>query len=124
MEDQLVEEADIPLNFKIRSTASELLAAVSPLFLVPTQVKSQNCSALIDSGATEDFISTRLVTRLQLPTHPLTNPIHVRAANGSILSVDKFVRLRIKLGKFQLRINFRVVGMLSELVLGMPFLRK
>ena len=42
------------------------------------------CPALVDSGASDNFISASLVRLLELPVKDLPSPCSIRAANGGL----------------------------------------
>ena len=99
------------------------LTAMSLLFTIAVHVDGVECLALLDSGASENFISHVLANSLQLPRHKLRNPFTVKAANGELIRVKTFARLSVYVDTFVLRFSLRTGHMHPQIVLGMPFLR-
>ncbi|EUC60435.1 Transposon Tf2-1 polyprotein, putative [Rhizoctonia solani AG-3 Rhs1AP] len=93
-----------------------------------TQVKAEKFKVLIDSGATANFIHSRLVQKLNLPTTPTSAPISVTTVDGSALKTGKIytkVNLRILLNGKWINGNFLVTNLgKRKMILGTPFLRK
>ena len=48
-----------------------------------TALQKTNTKALVDSGATENFISPTLLKRLGIKTRKLQNPIAIKTVDGS-----------------------------------------
>ena len=59
-----------------------------PLLFLPFMVNNRVVHALLDSGASDCFISETLVAELRLPRKRLKQPMSVRVASGTSLSVD------------------------------------
>ena len=70
--------------------------SLSPSFEVPVVAQGRECIALLDSGATDNFISLELSEQLPCRSRPLRHPFLVRVANGDILRVDKYLRVQIR----------------------------
>ena len=71
----------------------------SSLFVLP---------ALVGSGGSDNVISSSFVTHWDLVTLPLHQPFTVRAANGSPLTVNTFVRALLRYEGVQLNLGLRV----------------
>ena len=96
--------------------------ALSPMFYLPTSLHGFPCSALLDSGASDNFISDSLVTQLNLHRHQLHINIHFRTANGERLPCTHYVRVRLFLPTFSFRVCFRIAPITPQLILGCLFL--
>ena len=65
--------------------------------------------ALIDSGASYNFISASLVAYLRLRVKNLPTPCHIRAANGGLMHCTHYVVVRASLGELRFTLTPRVV---------------
>src|SRR5712672_3651174 len=83
--------------------------------------------ALIDSGATENFLDPRTVSKLRLPTEELNKPrsIHnIDGTNNRAGLITKKCRLKVQLGKNKQEMDFFITNLGQDrIVLGYPFLR-
>ena len=96
---------------------------MSPLFFLPIQLKTLNCRALLDSGATDNFISQALADKLKVPSHALKRPLIVKTADGTILHVEKYTRRFAHFPGFSIRLSFRIAPIAPQVILGLKFLR-
>ena len=87
-----------------------------------TQVREATVHAMADTGATENFISAKLVNFLGLPTHPRKHPINIKIADGTVHRCDSFVRAHLKIGTWKMRITLMVFPRTCQLSLGCPSL--
>ena len=94
------------------------------LVCIPVSIHDVPLRALIDSGASENFISTDVVTSLNLPSHDLKCPSSLRIADGSVHNVTKFVRVRVAFGSLTIPLVLRVFQMSHQIILGFPFLQR
>ena len=78
-----------------------LILAASPMMYVPLYIQMVECVALIDSGATDNFISGNLVRDLRLRIRNLPTPCHIRAAIGGLMPCTHYVVLRATLGELR-----------------------
>ena len=78
--------------------------------------------ALVDSGASYNFISRRLVNKLGWRLHTQA-PLEVRLANGDRLASLGAVCGLVQCGKWQAHVCFLVLDLAFDLVLGTPWLR-
>jgi hypothetical protein len=82
-------------------------------------------NALIDSGATDNFISSAVVTLFKIPTQPLEQPQNLRNVNGTPNKIGKltqviYLTLQYKGSHMQM---FYVANLGDDyMLLGMPFL--
>ena len=65
--------------------------------------------ALVDSGASDNFIDSGLVSSLRLSPLPLAVPTKIRSANGHLMDCDTYVVELAVLGSLLFRISLRVV---------------
>src|SRR5712672_1751948 len=83
--------------------------------------------ALIDSGATENFLDPRTVTKLRLITEDLDKPrsIHnIDATNNQAGLITEKCRLKLRLGNDDQEMDFFITNSKHDrIVLGYPFLR-
>ena len=96
--------------------------AGQPHFQLPVTISGIRTTGLVDSGASDNFISSKLVRLLACPKHSLKTPSTVLVGDGSPLVANSFVRVRVSLGPLVLRMCLRVLDMSPELILGYPFL--
>jgi len=83
-------------------------------------------NTLIDSGATDNFISQDLINTYAIDTHTLDQPLTIRNVDGTTNSkgsAKKIVMLHIKYDRGTTLHPFYVVDLGGDLMLlGMPFL--
>src|SRR5882757_2411431 len=83
--------------------------------------------ALIDSGATENFLDPRIMIRLRLPTERLAQPRTIHNIDGTqnkAGSIRRKCRLTIHFGQEAKEMDFFVTDLGQDrIVLGFPFLR-
>ena len=80
--------------------------------------------ALLDSGASDSFVSWDVVRVLGLRQYPLSQRLTVRVANVEALAVTHFVQLSARLGPMPVRVSLRVIKATIPIVLGYQFLAK
>ena len=80
--------------------------------------------ALLDSGASDSFVSWDVVRVLGLRQYPLSQRLTVRVANGEALAVTHFVQLSARLGPMPVRLSLSVIKATTPIVLGYPFLAR
>ena len=95
-----------------------------PLLYLPMVVGSKMIRALLDSGASDSFVSWDVVRVLGLRQYPLSLRLTVRVANGETLAVTHFVQLSARLGPMPVRLSLRVIKTTILIVLGYPFLAR
>jgi hypothetical protein len=66
----------------------------APLLYLPAKLKNVDLHFMIDSGATNNFLSQDLVKHLNLSATKLKNPVHISFADGRIQSIQRYVLLR------------------------------
>src|ERR1700753_4018573 len=82
-------------------------------------------TAMIDSGATNNFINQTLVEELSLPTQPRPFTMPVKDIAGRQLGVvDKQVKIKIKMANHEEELLLNVIGTGKHpIVLGLPWLK-
>ena len=78
---------------------------------------------LVDCGATSDFMSMQTAKRARLPLYKLRNPGHVVTAGGVQVEVRYYTRAYVRVGELVFRHHFKVLEMLPDVVLRLPWLR-
>ena len=77
--------------------------------------------ALLDSGASDYFVSWDVVRVLGLRQYPLSQRLTVRVANGEALAVTHFVQLSARLGPMPVRLLLMVIKTTIRMVLATIF---
>ena len=97
---------------------------------VPLHLQTKSCNAklhtLLDSGATDNFISPLIINRFKIKTHKLPKPKIVHNVDGSRNSIGpmtKAVTLDMHYYNQKVPLYFYVMNLGSDsMLLGMPFL--
>ena len=92
-----------------------------PLLYLPMVVGGKMIRALLDSGASDSFVSWDVVRVLGLRQYPLSQRLTVRVANGEALAVTHFVQLSARLGPMPVRLSLMVIKTTIPIVIGYPF---
>ena len=95
-----------------------------PLLFPQLILKGTTHFALLDSGASDSFISADVVNQAGLRHLPLKEPIRIRVANVQSLDVLHFVRVTVVVGTLHLRLFLRVITTHLPIVLWYPFLQQ
>ena len=96
-------------------------SAPQPLLYLPMVVGGKLIRALLDSGASDSFVSWDVVRVLWLRQYPLSQRLTVRVANGEAFADTHFVQLSARLGPIPVSLSFRVIKTTIPIVLGYPF---
>ena len=80
--------------------------------------------ALLDSRASDLFISLDVVRLSRLKLLPLKYTIKAMVSNGQTLNVGHFVRVRAPIEDLHVRLFLRVIDTLLPIVLSYPFLHQ
>ena len=93
------------------------------LLYLHAEVQGREVKALVDSGATNNFVKKSLVEELRLPVKsgPMTE---LRMANRQVDMVSKLVEIELNLEGAIEKHEFVVAGLKFDLVLGLPWLKK
>ena len=97
------------------------MSAPAPLLYMPLTVNRTAYRALLDSGASDNFISLNVARELNLPLHPLKDPLRMQVANGVICMVDQSTRPYLVIGGLKIRLFLKVVDSPIPVILGYPF---
>jgi RNase H-like domain found in reverse transcriptase/Reverse transcriptase (RNA-dependent DNA polymerase)/Integrase zinc binding domain/Integrase core domain/gag-polyprotein putative aspartyl protease len=97
----------------------------SDLLLLQARVQGRECRALIDSGASSQFISKAFAASLKGPRIQKSNPDSIRLANGHTLTSDHVQRLSFSLSNYSDQDTFHEVDLEGfDLILGRPWLSR
>lgn len=96
---------------------------------IPVMINGQRTIAMIDSGATGNFVSRDLVRSVDLPTRRKEDQYDLQMADGSTLSTGRIdeetYSLPVTIQRHHEELTFDVVGMATHyIILGMPWLKK
>ena len=95
----------------------------APLLFLPAKIKNTEVHLMVDSGATNNFISHDLVRKLDLPTNRLKPPIHISFADGRAQSIQRYCLVRIPFDpRYQPMLKFYVADIAHDAYLGQPWL--
>ena len=93
--------------------------------VLSTTLKTEG--ALVNSGATENFLDPRVMVKLQLPIEELESPrniLNIDRTNNKAGQITHKSRHNVKLGKSSQEIDFFITDLEQDrIVLGYPFLR-
>ena len=78
---------------------------------------------LVDCGATSEFMLLQTARRARVPLYKVTNPGHVVTAGGVQVEARYYTRAYVPVGEFVFRHHFKVLEILPDVVLGLPWLR-
>jgi hypothetical protein len=97
----------------------------SDLLLLEARVQGHHCRALIDSGASRQFISKAFAAKLKGPRVAKTDPDTVRLANGHVIKSEHVQRLAFSLSNYSDNDTFHEVDLEGfDLILGRPWLSR
>lgn len=114
-------ESDISALNHASDDAESMTSA--PLLFLPAKIKNTEVHFMIDSGATNNFLSHALVRRLDLPTTRLKNPIHISFADGRTQSIQRYYLARVPFDpQYQPLLKFYVADIAHDAYLGQPWL--
>ena len=82
--------------------------------------ETHEVTAMVDSGATDNFISNEVAETLKCQIRPLEAT--ATTADGSLLPLTGRVRVRVRLGQCVRHMPFKVAAITEDCILGMPFL--
>ena len=125
-----VKEAGTNTPQMINATALNATACVTHL-KIRIQLAGVTAFAMIDSGATRNFMSRKFATNHRIPGLPKERPYQFTVVDGTPLNQDKGM-VKVKTlplmsqihGKDLRRITFDLVSIPHEIILGIPWLEK
>jgi hypothetical protein len=109
-------------NFKLlSSSAYTTISPIKRLLEVVCQFGEYKVISLIDSGATNNFISLKNAQKYNLD---ITNDvkISVKLADGNIVTTCAYTTCEVKLGEVYVNLRFEILNADVAVILGMPFL--
>ena len=99
--------------------------AIQVPFQLKTRTKRADQKALLDSGATENFIHPRVVQRLQLKTKKLVKPRSVRNVDGTLNKagrIEQAVEITVGYQGKKTKHNFFIADIgINDYLFGFPF---
>ncbi len=98
-----------------------------PLLKLSGTINSKPATILVDSGATNDFISQQYVLTNQIPTQPCSHPQNVDLAIEKMgqQMKDVAINIPISIGSYNDVNHFNVLpGLAADAILGMPWLER
>ena len=97
----------------------------TPIF-IKSAILHSSINALLDSGATDNFISPTVINRFNIPTYQLPRPKKVRNVDGTENSMGPMTHaanLEVQHNNQTIRLCFLIANLGSDsILLGMPFL--
>ena len=97
----------------------------SDLFILEGRVQGRQCRVLIDSGATNQFISTAFAAKLSGHRVDKSVPDPIRLANGHILTSNRVRRLAFSMSDYKDQLSFHEVDLEGfDMILGQPWLTR
>ena len=88
------------------------------------KVCDRNIAFLVDSGASNNFISSKLLDVLGISCHKGPR-VRVRLADSSIVNTDRFISVLVDFGgNIGSLLRFTVLDVDCPSILGMPFLER
>ena len=115
----------------MKSIANVTKHTSNKLLLLPLSVRSQKTSAMVDSGATHDFIFNNMLDIIKSASHDCvkwrhaSEPLWVSLADNFVVLSTKIVVLLVQIGNHIRRdIEFHIVPWLNHpLILGLQWIR-
>eukprot|EP00253_Pinus_taeda_P012663 PITA_12663 len=128
----VTEEENIPergeylvINKVFLKTAKEIVerSQRKTLFITVCKVQGKCCQMIIDSGSTDNLVSTKVVEKLKLKTRKHPTPYKVsRLQKGHQLLVNEQCEVELQLGKYKDKIVCDVMPMdVCHILLGRPW---
>ena len=103
------------------SSTSEI-NVIAPMFYIDLQIGKAIVRALIDSGASSNFISEHVAHELHLRRHNMHDGQTFKVANWDTVHCTQFVLVYAQMHRVKFYLNLRVAPMYPDLILGVPFL--
>ena len=100
-----------------------LILAASPMLYVKLYIQTVECGILIDSRASDNFISANLVRYLRIQVRNLPTTCHIRAVNGGRMPCTHYVVVRATPGELRFSLTLRVIPTDLRVIFGYPFMR-
>ena len=113
------------LNSLARQSVAPLPVQLNELLVLELTVNGIPCRALIDSGASRNFISTSFTRSNHVTLQKLPHPLRVRLANGSLSATNlELTNAAIACGPSYVYTSDLIATPLKEfdIILGKPFL--
>ena len=108
-------EPIVSTNIGQLTESSATLYAMAPCLFFGTEIRSQHFKALLDSGASNNFIPKWIVERLGLQMRRLQTPVYTLIADGTSKAVTHFVPVNMRIGTFRFSTPPRGVQIMSVL---------
>ncbi|KAF9339556.1 hypothetical protein BGX26_009273, partial [Mortierella sp. AD094] len=95
----------------------------APLLYLSAKINNVDIHFMVDSGATNNFLSQDLVHQLKLPVHKIKNPIHIAFADGRVQSIQRYCLVRVPFcPRYQPLLMFYIASITHDAYLGQPWL--
>jgi hypothetical protein len=93
------------------------------LFQTTCKTKGWKCKVIVDSGSTDNLVSTEKVEKLELETHRHPSPYHVTwLQKGHQVCVTRQCLVEFKMGEYRDKILYNVIPMdVCHVLLGRPW---
>ncbi len=85
-------------------------------------ISTQKVEFLLDSGASNNFVSSHLLKQLGLVSYGGPR-VRVRLADRSYVVTNQYIRIIVDFGQVQAFLHFTVLDVECPNILGMPFLK-
>ena len=115
---------------QMKSIANMTKHTSNELLLLPLSIKSQKTSAIVDSGATHNFVSNNMLDIIKSASHNCikwrhaSEPLQASLADNSVVLLTKIVVLSVQIGEHLWQdIELHVIPWLNHpLILGLQWL--
>lgn len=105
------QEKETPPSSPLNPPVLHSLSGSGELIRLHGKVRGQRVVILVDSGASTEFISTKLAAKLGLKTHPSVSDEAVVLANGTKQKVTPQPGLKLSVGTYREAIDFLVTDL-------------
>ncbi len=108
-------------NFLLLSASAFAISPIKKLLEVLMTINDTSVAALVDSGATNNFMSRATAESFNLKIIP-SDGITVRLADGQTVQTKAYAVADVRLGELSTSLRFEILSEDIAIILGMPFL--